>query len=88
MQDSLPENLDGLLIGGGYPEVYARTLSQNQQIRARSNLRCKMDFPALPSAADSVSSGGTGGEDGASYPMVGFLKGKSFRTEGLRRLAM
>lgn len=28
----LPESLDGLLLGGGYPEVYAKVLNQNQSM--------------------------------------------------------
>ena len=86
MQDSLPENLDGLLIGGGYPEVYAQTLSQNQQIRSQIKLALQNGLPCIAECGGfQYLQEELEGEDGASYPMVGFLKGKSFRTEGLRR---
>ena len=31
----LPENIDGIYIGGGYPELYARQLSGNEEMRRR-----------------------------------------------------
>lgn len=86
MQDSLPEDLDGLLIGGGYPEVYAQTLSQNQQIRNQIKLALQNGLPCIAECGGfQYLQEELEGEDGTSYPMVGFLKGKSFRTEGLRR---
>lgn len=33
MTDYPPENIDGLYFGGGYPELYARQLSQNTRMR-------------------------------------------------------
>lgn len=30
---SLPEQLDGLILGGGYPELYCEALSQNESMR-------------------------------------------------------
>lgn len=31
-QDKLPENISGLILGGGYPELYAKELSNNQSM--------------------------------------------------------
>lgn len=31
-QDRLPENIDGIYFGGGYPEVYAQKLSQKEEL--------------------------------------------------------
>ena len=31
--DRLPEQIDGLLLGGGYPELYAEALSENKGMR-------------------------------------------------------
>jgi cobyrinic acid a,c-diamide synthase len=40
MDENLPENIDGIYFGGGYPEVFAKTLSKNTglmaQIKAQS----------------------------------------------------
>ena len=33
----LPEGIDGIYIGGGYPELYARQLSDNKEMRRRIN---------------------------------------------------
>jgi cobyrinic acid a,c-diamide synthase len=38
LQDTLlPEDIDGIYIGGGYPELYARQLSGNEEMRRRIN---------------------------------------------------
>lgn len=86
MQDTLPENLDGLLVGGGYPELYAKELCENKTLLAQ--LKCALE-QGLPCIAEcggfQYLQEALEGADGKQYPMVGFLQGKSFRTNSLRR---
>ena len=80
----LPDDLDGLLLGGGYPELYADTLSQNctlmAQIKAslQNGLPCIAECGGFQYLCEQL-------EGADSYPMVGFLPGSSFRTPSLRR---
>lgn len=82
----LPDDLDGLLLGGGYPELYADTLSQNctlmAQIKAslQNGLPCIAECGGFQYLCEQLE-----GADSKSYPMVGFLPGSSFRTPSLRR---
>ena len=48
---SLPEAIDGLYIGGGYPELYAPRLAANRQLRAELKEKSVKDFPPLRNAA-------------------------------------
>jgi cobyrinic acid a,c-diamide synthase len=82
----LPEGVSGLYLGGGYPELYAQTLSENE--------------PMLQSISQAITSGlptfaECGGymylhqslEDnsGTSYPMAGVVEGRSYKTGSLQR---
>ena len=33
MMKTLPDNIHGLLLGGGYPELYAKQLAENESMR-------------------------------------------------------
>lgn len=83
---SLPEDVEGLYLGGGYPELFARGLSENIEMRRAIK---KLSEEGMPIYAEC------GGmmylcdalEDmnGQSYPMVGALKGSSHMTNRLQR---
>ncbi|WP_294395508.1 cobyrinate a,c-diamide synthase [uncultured Clostridium sp.] len=76
----LPENLDFLYIGGGYPEVFKEELSKNQTMRRSikkaldKGLRCYAECGGLMYLTDEIE-----GSD-----MAGFFKGKSFMTKRLQ----
>ncbi len=78
---ALPENLNGLYIGGGYPEVYAETLEKNASMRKsvktalENGLRCYAECGGLMYLGQSI--------DGR--PMCGALPLKSRMTEKLQR---
>ncbi len=82
----LPENIHGLLLGGGYPEIYAKQLSQNVTMRTAVK---EVVLNGLPTVAEC------GGfmylhttltdREGHSYPMAGVLPGKCFDTGKLVR---
>lgn len=50
---ALPEDLDGLLLHGGYPELYAKELSANASMRCSIKKPLKRGFPVSPNAAAS-----------------------------------
>lgn len=77
----LPEGICGILLGGGYPELWAKELAEN--IELREQIRSVL-LSGLPSLAEC------GGfmylhdqirlENGEEYPMVGVISGKSYYT--------
>ena len=77
---SLPEQLDGLILGGGYPELYCEALSLNESMRESVKKAADGGLPVL---------GECGGylylleeleaEDGRIWPMTGVLKGKGYK---------
>ena len=81
-----PENINGLYLGGGYPELYAKKLSEN--LVMREHIR-SLVLAGLPTVAEC------GGflylqksledEQGTPWPMAGALKGAGFRTQRLQR---
>lgn len=84
--EKLPDNLEGLLLCGGYPELYAKQLSRNSSMRKQIKEAILQGIPYL---------GECGGflylleelEDmeGKKYPMAGAVKGQAYRTEKLGR---
>ena len=77
---SLPEQLDGLILGGGYPELYCEALSLNESMRESVKKAAEGGLPVL---------GECGGylylleeleaEDGRIWHMTGVLKGKGYK---------
>ena len=77
---SLPEQLDGLILGGGYPELFCEALSLNESMREAVKKAAEGGLPVL---------GECGGylylleeleaEDGRIWPMTGVLKGKGYK---------
>lgn len=79
--ETLPEHIHGLYLGGGYPELYAEQLSRNETMR--SSIRAAL-AGGLPCIAEC------GGfmyltEAIAGYPMVGALPGECVNTGKLVR---
>ena len=82
----LPDDLDGLLLGGGYPELYADTLCQNRTLMAQMKTALQNGLPCIAECGGfQYLCEQLEGADSKSYPMVGFLPGSSFRTPSLRR---
>lgn len=77
----LPENLDFLYIGGGYPEVFKEELESNETMRNSINkalndgLRCYAECGGLMYLTDEIE----------GSRMTGFFSGKSFMTKRLQR---
>lgn len=85
----LPE-CSGLILGGGYPELYAKELSQNRQMREsicaalNQGLPCIAECGGFMYLLDEMELPDSGGCL-QSHPMAGAIRGKSFMTKKLNR---
>ena len=77
---------DGLYLPGGYPELYARALSENAAMRRSIAAAVKNGLPTVAECGGFLYLGQSLEDDqGGVYPMCGVLPGRGFKTEGLRR---
>ena len=82
----LPEHVQGLLLYGGYPELYAEQLSANKSMRdsireaLNEGLPCMAECGGFMYLHEYME-----GEDGHTWPMVGAITGKAFKTKKLQR---
>jgi cobyrinic acid a,c-diamide synthase len=81
----LPPDLDGLIIGGGFPEIFADELAQNRAIRSEihsaiaDGLICYAECGGLMLLAEELVS-----RSGGHFPMVGVIPGAVEMTPGLQ----
>ena len=85
----IPENLDALLLGGGYPELYARELSENHSMLESIRIAGTDQTKKIKILAEC------GGflylhrtledPDGKKWQMVGLLDADAFRTKKFSR---
>lgn len=87
MEDrALPDGLDGLILGGGYPEVFAEALSSNVAMRESIKMALASGLPCLAECGGfQYLQQSIEGMDGKIYPLVGALPSRSFKTTSLRR---
>lgn len=84
--NALPDDVDGVIFGGGYPELYAGKLSANASMRASVKARCAEGLPCIAECGGFLYlQQSIEGEDGTVYPMCGVLAGEGFRTPKLQR---
>ena len=79
--EKLPDNINGLYLCGGYPEIHAKALSENKSML--ENIRLKITN-GLPTVAEC------GGfmylhDELDGHKMAGIIKGKAFETKKLQR---
>lgn len=77
----LPENIHGLYLGGGYPELYARELSENGTMRASVRRALQKGLPCIAECGGFMYLTDAIGE----HPMTGFINTRCYDTGGLRR---
>ena len=85
--EKLPDNISGLILGGGYPELYGKQLSENQSML--TSIRKALTQEKIPCLAEC------GGfmylheemedTDGKVWKLVGRIKGRTFPTGKLVR---
>ncbi len=82
---NLPE-CDGLILGGGYPEIHAKELSENTSMLMSiktvltNNMPCLAECGGFMYLLDMLTD-----KEGHEYKMTGFLPGKTSMTEKLNR---
>ena len=91
---NLPE-ADGLLLGGGYPELHAQALARNEEMKAQIRKCAAKGMPVLAECGgfmylqeNLVLTDRTAGKDGAgqkTYKMCGLLPGTCRMTDRLVR---
>ena len=83
---SIPEEADGLLLGGGYPELYAEELSANTQMLDSIRAAAGSGMPSLAECGgfmllmDELED-----KDGRIFPMAGVIHGRTFHAGRLTR---
>lgn len=83
---SLPEETDALLLGGGYPELYACRLSENREMRGAIRKALEGGMPYLAECGGFMYLHDTMEDmDGNRHPMCGVVPGNAFRTLKLSR---
>lgn len=78
---ALPRNIHGLYLGGGYPELYAKQLSENITMRESIMSALENRVPCIAECGGFMYLTHKIGE----YPMVGFLPGDCCDTGKLTR---
>ena len=83
--EKLPEQTDGILLGGGYPELYAAELGKNSRMRESIRRAAEEGMPILGECGGYLYLlEELEGEDGNMYPMAGVFSGSGKREERLR----
>ena len=78
--------ISAVLLGGGYPEVYAKELSENTamikelRLAKRGGIKFVAECGGFLYLHETLE-----GSDGISYPMAGLIPAKGFRTGKLSR---
>lgn len=82
----IPKEADGLLLGGGYPELHARELAKNRSMLNSVRSRIAGGMPAIAECGGFMYLHQTLEDDrGRKHQMAGVLPGDCFRTERLNR---
>ena len=84
--EEIPQGCQGLILGGGYPELYGAALSDNHPMRSSVKRAVEAGMPTIAECGgflylqESLT-----GPDGRAYPMVGALPGRARMTKKLVR---
>lgn len=82
----LPSDADGLYLPGGYPELYARALSENRSMRESVRQAVAAGLPTVAECGGFLYLQETlEDEQGQPWPMAGVLPGAGYRTNRLQR---
>ena len=83
---TLPEGAGGLLLGGGYPELHAETLSRNEPMRRAVRAAIEGGMPAIAECGGFLYlHRSLEDADGNAHAMAGVIAAEGFRTGRLGR---
>ncbi len=83
---ALPEDIDGMLLGGGYPELYAEQLSENRSMKESIHRAASSGLPYLAECGGFMYLHETMEDmQGQAWPMCGCIPGRSYHTAKLGR---
>lgn len=83
---ALPPGSAGMILSGGYPELHAKKLSENEQMRAAVRAAIADGMPCIAECGGFLYlHRELEGSDGNVYPMAGVLDAKAYRTNKLGR---
>jgi len=86
LKDKKVPECDGLILGGGYPEVYAQELEQNREMKAGLRAAIARKVPCIAECGgfmyllEDITD-----QAGNRYEMVGAIPGNAFMTKKLSR---
>ncbi|MBO5556728.1 MAG: cobyrinate a,c-diamide synthase, partial [Oscillospiraceae bacterium] len=83
---AFPEDAEGLYLCGGYPELYARQLSENTAMRRSIGAAVAAGLPTVAECGGFLYLQETlEDEAGCAFPQCGVLPGRGYRTDSLQR---
>ncbi len=83
---TLPQNIDGLMLGGGYPELYAKELSRNTSMIKSIQCEIKKGLPVFAECGGFLYLHETlQSVDNKHYTMLGVIKAKAYKQEKLKQ---
>lgn len=83
---TLPENVHGMLLYGGYPELYAKQLSRNTSMLQSIRRAMRSGMPYLAECGGFLYLHEWMEDmNQTAYPMLGRIKGTAFQTDSLER---
>ena len=82
----LPEGTCGVYLGGGYPELYTRQLSENRSLLAQLRAMAEAGMPMLGECGGFLYlQQSLEDPEGNPWPMAGVLEGRGYKTGRLQR---
>lgn len=83
---ALPKDAQGLILPGGYPELFAKQLSENTAMRGTIRTAIENGVPCLAECGGFLYLHDTLSDmDGNTYPMCGVIRAEAYRTQKLSR---
>lgn len=82
----LPKDIQGIIFGGGYPELFAEQLSRNVRMREAVKKALLQGLPCIAECGGFMYLHQTMEDmNGQQYPMVGMIHGEVYKTNQLKR---